>query len=95
MADQVRGEFARRRAQLARLMGTDAIAILPAAPVRQRNNDVEYNYRQDSDFYYLTGFNEPEAVAVLIPGRAAAPAQQRRRVQLPAGQRFLLRDRLR
>ena len=54
-----------------RLMGRDAIAILPAAPVRQRNNDVEYNYRQDSDFYYLTGFSEPEAVAVLIPGRAA------------------------
>ena len=55
-----------------RLMGSDAIAILPAAPPRQRNNDVEYNYRQDSDFYYLTGFNEPEAVAVLIPGREVA-----------------------
>ena len=55
-----------------RLMGSDSIAILPAAPVRQRNNDVEYNYRQDSDFYYLTGFSEPEAVAVLMPGRAAA-----------------------
>ena len=72
MADPVKGEFARRRTQLMRLMGSDAIAILPAAPVRQRNNDVEYNYRQDSDFYYLTGLNEPEAVAVLIPGRAAA-----------------------
>ncbi|HEY8510016.1 MAG TPA: aminopeptidase P N-terminal domain-containing protein, partial [Steroidobacteraceae bacterium] len=55
-----------------RLMGKDAIAILPAAPVRHRNNDVEYAYRQDSDFYYLTGFSEPEAVAVLIPGRKAA-----------------------
>ena len=53
-------------------MGKDAIAILPAAPVRHRNNDVEYAYRQDSDFYYLTGFSEPEAVAVLIPGRKAA-----------------------
>ena len=71
MADPVKAEFARRRTQLMRLMGNDAIAILPAAPVRQRNNDVEYNYRQDSDFYYLTGFSEPEAVAVLIPGRAA------------------------
>ena len=71
MADPVKGEFARRRTQLMRLMGGDAIAILPAAPVRQRNNDVDYNYRQDSDFYYLTGFSEPEAVAVLIPGRAA------------------------
>src|SRR5258706_12724757 len=62
-------EFSRRRKQLMRLMGRDAIAVLPAAPVRQRNNDVEYNYRQDSDFHYLTGFDEPEAVAVLVPGR--------------------------
>jgi len=52
-----------------RLMGRDAIAVLPAAPTRQRNNDVEYNFRQDSDFHYLTGFDEPAAVAVLVPGR--------------------------
>jgi Xaa-Pro aminopeptidase len=65
-------EFARRRRQLIRLMGRDGIAIIPAAPVRHRNNDVEFPYRQDSDFYYLTGFSEPEAVAVLVPGRAAA-----------------------
>ena len=58
-----RDEFARRRRQLTRLMGRDSIAILPAAPVRHRNNDVEYAYRQDSDFYYITGFGEPEAVA--------------------------------
>jgi len=50
-------------------MGRDAIAVIPAAPVRLRNNDVEYAYRQDSDFFYLTGFAEPESVAVLIPGR--------------------------
>jgi len=62
-------EFAKRRRLLMRHMGRDAIAILPAAPVRTRNNDVEYNYRPDSDFYYLTSFAEPEAVAVLIPGR--------------------------
>jgi Xaa-Pro aminopeptidase len=65
-----RDEFAQRRRQLMRMMGRGAIAILPAAPVRLRNNDVEYAYRQDSDFLYLTGFAEPEAVAVLIPGRA-------------------------
>jgi len=65
-------EFARRRAELARIMGRDAIAILPAAPVQMRNNDVEYAYRQDSDFFYLTGFGEPEAVAVLMPGREQA-----------------------
>jgi Xaa-Pro aminopeptidase len=64
-----RDEFGKRRRQLMRHMGRDAIAILPAAPVRIRNNDVEYHYRPDSDFYYLTAFPEPEAVAVLIPGR--------------------------
>jgi Xaa-Pro aminopeptidase len=53
-------------------MGRDSIAVLPAAPVRLRNNDVEYAYRQDSDFHYLTGFGEPEAVAVLVPGRTQA-----------------------
>ena len=62
-------DFARRRRQLMRMMGRDAIAIVPAASVKQRNNDVDYHYRQDSDFHYLTGFPEPEAVAVLVPGR--------------------------
>jgi Xaa-Pro aminopeptidase len=65
-------EFARRRQQLARIMGRDAIAILPAAPLQMRNSDVEHAYRQDSDFFYLTGFSEPEAVAVLMPGREQA-----------------------
>src|SRR5579871_4788832 len=72
MPESAKVEFARRRRALMRLMGRDAIAIVPAAPVRQRNNDVHYNFRQDSDFYYLTGLNEPEAVAVLIPGREQA-----------------------
>ena len=65
-------EFARRRRQLMRIMGKGGIAILPAALEKQRNSDVHYFYRPDSDFYYLTGFNEPEAVAVLVPGRAQA-----------------------
>ncbi len=65
-------EFIRRRSALMRLMGRDAIAIVPSAPVRTRNNDVDYPYRQDSDFHYLTGFGEPESVAVLIPGREQA-----------------------
>jgi Xaa-Pro aminopeptidase len=62
-------EFARRRKNLMQMMGEGGIAILPAAPVRTRSRDVEYRYRQDSDFYYLTGFAEPEAVVVLAPGR--------------------------
>ena len=64
-----RDEFSRRRQHLMKLMGKDSIAVISAAPVRLRNSDVEYAYRQDSDFYYLTGFGEPESVAVLIPGR--------------------------
>jgi Xaa-Pro aminopeptidase len=62
-------EFARRRKQLMKMMGKGGIVILPAAPEKSRNSDVLYHYRPDSDFYYLTGFSEPEAVAVLIPGR--------------------------
>ena len=64
-----RNEYARRRKQLMRIIGRDAIAIVPAAPERVRNNDSHYPYRQDSDFHYLTGFPEPEAVLALIPGR--------------------------
>ena len=67
-----RAEFARRRRELMRVIGRDAMAILPAAPVRHRNGDVEYAYRQDSHFHYVTGFPEPEAVAVLVPGRPQA-----------------------
>ena len=55
-----------------RMMGNDAIAIVPAASVKIRNRDVEFDYRQDSDFMYLTGFHEPEAVAVLVPDRSHA-----------------------
>ncbi len=63
-------EFEKRRRQLMRMVGHGGIVILPSAPVRTRSRDVEYNYRQDSDFYYMTGFAEPESVAVLVPGRA-------------------------
>ena len=63
-------EFARRRKQLMRMVGKGGIVILPSAPIRKRSRDTEYIFRQDSDFYYLTGFAEPDAVAVLVPGRA-------------------------
>ena len=62
-------EFKRRRRQIMRMMGSNSIAILPTAPEAVRNRDVQYPFRPDSDFCYLTGFPEPEAVAVLIPGR--------------------------
>ncbi|MCI3947655.1 Xaa-Pro aminopeptidase [Pseudomonas syringae] len=64
-----KSEYARRRKALMAQMEPDSIAILPAAAVAIRNRDVEHVYRQDSDFQYLSGFPEPEAVVVLIPGR--------------------------
>src|SRR3984885_9315414 len=60
--------FARRRAAFLDAMAAaspSAVAVLPAAPVFLRNNDVDHEYRQDSDFFYLTGFDEPESVLVL------------------------------
>ena len=64
-----RQEFARRRQTLMGHMEPNSIAILPAAMEKIRNRDVDYPYRQDSEFYYLYGFPEREAVLVLIPGR--------------------------
>jgi len=64
-----RKEFNRRRKQLMRMMGRNSIAIIPTATEQLRNRDVEFPFRADSDFYYLTGFHEPDAVAVLLPGR--------------------------
>jgi len=65
----IKKEFARRRQYLAEQMGEGTIAILPSSSIKNRNRDVDYHFRQDSDFYYLTGFNEPESVLVIIPGR--------------------------
>ena len=50
-------------------MNENSVAILPAAPTLIRNRDVEHGFRQDSDFTYLSGFNEPDSVIVLIPNR--------------------------
>ncbi len=62
-------EFKRRRDELMKMMGKNTIAILPSASLVTRNRDADFPFRQDSDFLYLTGFNEPDAVMVLVPGR--------------------------
>ncbi|HKI73187.1 MAG TPA: aminopeptidase P N-terminal domain-containing protein, partial [Pseudomonadales bacterium] len=49
-------EFARRRRELMAMMEPGSIAILPSSMEAVRNNDVHYEFRQDSDFFYLTGF---------------------------------------
>ena len=64
-----RSEFTRRRTQLMGQLEPNSIAIVPAASLAIRSRDTEYAFRQDSDFHYLTGFPEPDAVAVLLPGR--------------------------
>jgi Xaa-Pro aminopeptidase len=62
----MQAEYRQRREQLMAKIGNGA-AIFGSAPMAVMHNDVEYTYRQDSDFYYLTGFNEPHAVAVIAP----------------------------
>jgi len=62
-------EFAKRRQQLMDIMGPNSIAVLPNADVSTRNRDVDYPYRSDSNFHYLSGFDEPESVIVIVPGR--------------------------
>ncbi|GAA5006430.1 Xaa-Pro aminopeptidase [Acinetobacter puyangensis] len=57
--------FRSRRERLVQAMGSNAIAIIATRDEMYRNRDADYKYRADSSFYYLTGFDEPEAVAVL------------------------------
>ena len=60
-------EYAKRRLQLMEIAGEESVIIVRAAPQKIRNNDAHYPYRQDSDFLYLSGFSEPEAMMVLLP----------------------------
>lgn len=62
-------DFAARRKKLLASMAKDSIAIIPSAHEYLRNGDAHYQFRQNSDFFYLTGFTEPESVAVFIPDR--------------------------
>jgi Xaa-Pro aminopeptidase len=64
-------EFAERRRRLIEKLPTDSIALIPSAKEILRNGfDNTFQFRQNSDFWYLTGYNEPDAVLLLIPGRA-------------------------
>ena len=55
-------------AEFVRRLQPNSVAIIPAAREATRSNDTHYRFRQDSDFFYLTGFEEPEAIAVIKPG---------------------------
>jgi len=65
-------EYIKRRQQLMKMAGPNSITLLASRPQYLRNGDVHYAYRQDSDFYYLSGFNEPESVMVLLPDQKGA-----------------------
>lgn len=80
--------FASRRRRLLETMGPDMIAIFASTPTSIRNNDVEHEFRQDSDLYYLTGFNEPNAVVVLgakahvmVEAESSTPAHEQSETQ--------------
>lgn len=62
----MQNEYRQRRERLMEKIGSGT-AIFHSAPTAIMHNDVEYTFRQDSDFFYLTGFDEPDAVAVLAP----------------------------
>jgi len=62
-------EFKRRRETLLNLVGKNNVAVVYSSSGQTRNSDVEFPFRQDSSFYYLTGFNEPNSVAIFLPGR--------------------------
>jgi Xaa-Pro aminopeptidase len=62
-------DFKQRRKHLLQRLNKKSVAIVASAPVSIRNHGTEYPYRQHSDFYYLTGFNEPASVAVFLPAR--------------------------
>ena len=64
-------EYQQRRSALAKQLKPNSIAIIPAAKEILRNGDAHYRFRQDSNFWYLTGYNEPEALLVIIAGGKA------------------------
>ena len=67
-------EYRVRRNRVISSMESNSLAILPAAPSQLRNRDTEYPFRQNSDFFYLTGLEEPEAILVLISNRSGGEA---------------------
>lgn len=67
-ASEFTDDLVARRARLMERLGPDAIAVLFSAPARVYSNDVDYEYRQDSNLYYLTGLTQEDTILVLMPG---------------------------
>ena len=88
-----RDEYRQRRRELMERMPAGAVALIPAAPTARRNRDVDYVFRQDSDFWYLTGHSEPGGLLVLAPGRSKGEAilfcqERNERFELYNGERL-------
>jgi Xaa-Pro aminopeptidase len=82
-------EFKKRRQKLLRQVGSKGAALVASASECKRNGDVEFPFRQDSDFYYLTGFCEPDAVALFLPGRTEGEYILFNREQDPGTERWV------
>ena len=65
----MKSDFKKRRKILMDKIGNDSVLIIPSARHYKRTRDVEYPYRQDSDFFYLTGFGESDSLMMLIPDK--------------------------
>ncbi len=70
-ATELSEDLAARRAKLMTALGPPTVLIIQSAPERVYSRDVEYEYRQDSDFYYLTGIDQPNATLILMPGNSS------------------------
>ncbi len=62
-------EYQTRRQQLAQLLPEGSVAVVAAAHEQHRNGDAHYRFRQDSNFYYLTGYDEPDALLLITAGK--------------------------
>jgi Xaa-Pro aminopeptidase len=71
LAGPLQDDLAARRAKALERLGPEAVAILWSAPVRVYSADVDYEYRQDSNLFYLTGIDQPDTILVLMPGNTA------------------------
>jgi Xaa-Pro aminopeptidase len=70
-ASELSDDLAVRRARLMEQFGSDTIVIVLSAPPRAYSGDVDYEYRQDSNLYYLTGLTQEDTTLVLMPGNAS------------------------
>jgi len=80
---------------LEKLAETGSAAVIPTASHKVRNHDCEYRFRPTSDFWYLTGFDEPESVLVLLPDgvRGASPKEDGEKDAKPVRSILFLRER--